>query len=116
MFLLDTNLYIRGLTDPVFGEALAQFQRREIKRLWISAVVVFEVTVGARDASHAAAWERWLVHPFRTRERLLVPGESTWRVAAEARRRLAATKRYEASLARASVQNDLLIAATCRER
>lgn len=116
MFLLDTNLYIRGLTDPEFGEALAEFQQRALKQLWISAVVVFEVTVGARDASHAAAWERWLVRPFRTRERVLVPGESTWRIAAEARRRLAATKRYEASLARASFQNDLLIAAACRER
>lgn len=116
MFLVDTNVYIRGLTDPEFGEALAEFQHRVAKQLWISAVVVYEVTVGARDAMHAASWERWLVRPFRTRERVLIPGEATWRMAAEARRRLQATKRYAASLARASFQNDLLIAATCRER
>ncbi|HKV51494.1 MAG TPA: type II toxin-antitoxin system VapC family toxin [Gemmatimonadaceae bacterium] len=116
MFLLDTNLYIRGLTDAGFGEALAQFQRSAVKQLWISAVVVYEVTVGARNAAHAAAWERWLVRPFRTRERVLLPGEATWRIAAEARRRLQAGKQYAASLARASFQNDLLIAATCRER
>jgi predicted nucleic acid-binding protein len=116
VFLVDTNLYIRGLTDAAFGEALAQFQQRALERLWISAIVVFEVTVGARDASHAAAWERWLVRPFRTRERVLVPVESTWQIAAEARRRLGATKRYAGSLAHASFQNDLLIAATCRER
>jgi len=115
VYLLDTNLYIRGLTDPAFGEALAQFQQRVVKQLWVSAVVVYEVTVGAHDQMRAAAWERWLVRPFRTRDRVLLPSQSTWRLAAEARRRLQASKRYQASLALASFQNDLLIAATCRE-
>ena len=116
MYLLDTNLYIRALTDAAFGSALAAFQQLHLEALWLSAVVVFEVTVGARDAEHATAWERWLVRPFRTRERVLVPGDATWRITAEARRRLRSSKRYDASLARASFQNDLLIAATCRER
>ncbi|HEX6814980.1 MAG TPA: PIN domain-containing protein [Gemmatimonadaceae bacterium] len=116
MYLLDTNLYIRALNESAFGVALAEFQRQQLKSLWLSAVVVFEVTVGARDVGRAAAWERWLVRPFRTRERLLVPVESTWRITAEARRRLRNSKRYESSLALASFQNDLLIAATCRER
>ncbi|MGH7627473.1 MAG: type II toxin-antitoxin system VapC family toxin [Gemmatimonadaceae bacterium] len=116
MFLLDTNLYIRGLTDPAFAEMLGAFQRAALTRLWVSAVVVYEVAVGARDARHAEAWERWLVRPFRTRERLLVPTQSTWRLAAEMRRRLRDARRYDGSLARASFQNDLLIAASCRER
>lgn len=116
MYLLDTNLYIRALNEAAFGAALADFQRAHVESLWVSAVVVFEVTVGARDAEHAAAWERWLVRPFRTRERVLVPGDTTWRITAEARRRLRSSKRYEGSLALASFQNDLLIAATCRER
>ncbi|HSC32205.1 MAG TPA: type II toxin-antitoxin system VapC family toxin [Gemmatimonadaceae bacterium] len=116
MYLLDTNLYIRALNEPAFGLALADFQQRQLKCLWLSAIVVYEVAVGARDAEHAAAWERWLVRPFRTRERVLVPGESTWRITADARRRLRSGRRYEASLATASFQNDLLIAATCRER
>ena len=116
MYLLDTNLYIRALNEPAFGLTLADFQQRHLKSLLLSAIVVYEVAVGARDAEHAAAWERWLVRPFRTRERVLVPGESTWRITADARRRLRSGKRYEASLATASFQNDLLIAATCRER
>lgn len=116
MYLLDTNLYIRALNEPVFGDALADFQQAHLQALWVSAVVVFEVTVGARDAEHAAAWERWLVRPFHKRERVLLPGDTTWRIAAEARRRLRSSKRYDASLALASFQNDLLIAATCRER
>lgn len=116
MFLVDTNLYIRALNESAFGLALAEFQQQHLKSLWLSAVVVFEVTVGARDAEHAAAWERWLVRPFRTRERVLVPGDATWRITADARRRLRSRKRYESSLALASFQNDLLIAATCRER
>ena len=116
MYLLDTNVYIRALNESAFGVALGEFQQQHLKSLWLSAVVVFEVTVGARDADHAASWERWLVRPFRTRERVIVPGESTWRATAEARRRLRSTKRYEPSLALASFQNDLLIAATCHER
>ena len=116
MYLLDTHLYIRALNEAAFGAELADFQQANLKSLWVSAVVVFEVTVGARDAEHAAAWERWLVRPFRTRERVLVPGDTTWRITAEAHRRLRSSKRYEASLGLASFQNDLLIAATCRER
>lgn len=116
MYLLDTSLYIPALNEPAFGSALAEFQRQQLKSLWLSAVVVFEVTVGARDADHAASWERWLVRPFRTRARVLVPGGSTWRITAEARRRLRSRKWYESTLALASFQNDFLIAATCRER
>lgn len=116
MFLLDTNLYIRALTDPEFAVALGEFQRAALTRLWVSAVVVYEVAVGAHDAAHAAAWERWLVRPFRARERVLVPTQSTWRLAAEVRRRLRDARRYHGSLALASFQNDLLIAASCRER
>ncbi|HEX5438505.1 MAG TPA: type II toxin-antitoxin system VapC family toxin [Gemmatimonadaceae bacterium] len=115
MFLLDTNLYIRALTDPAFGEFVEAFQQAALPRLWVSAVVVYEVVVGARDARHAAGWERWLMRPFRTRSRILVPEQSTWSIAADIRRRLRDAGGYDGSLARASFQNDLLIAATCRE-
>jgi len=115
MYLLDTNLYIRALTDSEFGAEVETFQQAALPRLWVSAVVMYEVVVGARDARHAARWKRWLVRPFRTRSRILVPRQSTWWLAAEIRRRLRDTKGYDGSLARASLQNDLLIAATCRE-
>jgi predicted nucleic acid-binding protein len=71
--------------------------------------------VGARDTQHAGRWEQWLVRPFRNRDRVLVPKQSTWWLTAEIRRRLRDAGGYQASLVRASFQNDLLIAATCRE-
>jgi predicted nucleic acid-binding protein len=115
VYIVDTNLYIRALTDPAFGSALHDFQQAALSRLWISAVVMYEVLVGARDEAHAERWERWLMRPFRRRDRVLMPKQSTWWLAAEARRLLRKGGGCDGSLRQASFQNDILIAAACRE-
>lgn len=115
MYVIDTNLYIRALHDADFASALESFQQAAFTRLWLSAVVVFEVMVGAFADSRAEAWERWLVQPFSRRNRVLVPDERSWRLAAGMHRDIRGIGGFEAKLRQRSFLNDMLIAATCRQ-
>lgn len=115
MYVIDTNLYIRALHDPEFASALESFQQTAFTRLWLSAVVVFEVMVGAVADARADACERWLVQPFSRRNRVLIPDERAWRLAARMHREIRALGGFDAKLRQRSFLNDMLIAATCRQ-
>lgn len=114
MYVIDTNLYIRALYDPEFATALQSFEQAALTRLWLSAVVVFEVMAGALSDAHAEEYDRWLVWPFSRRNRILVPDERSWRLAARMDREIRSFGGFEAKLAQRSFLNDMLIAATCR--
>jgi predicted nucleic acid-binding protein len=81
----------------------------------MSAVVLHELLVRANDQHARHLLERRYATEFHKRGRLLVPSEWVWRRAAEADRKLRASRRYEEKLAHRSLANDLLIALTCRE-
>ena len=115
MYVIDTNLYIRALTDRAFAPTFHAFQLTALPMLRVSAVVLFELLAGAQDDGRARALERALLAPFRRRGRLLVPADSTWRLVAAIERALRAHGRYDGSLARRSFLNDMLLAASCRE-
>lgn len=115
MYVIDTNLYIRALNDADFASALESFQQTAFTRLWLSAVVVFEVMAGAFGNAHADAYERRLVRPFNRRNRILVPDERSWRLAARMHRGIRSFGGFEAKLRQRSFLNDMLIAATCRQ-
>jgi predicted nucleic acid-binding protein len=115
MFLLDSNVYIASFNDATFGVALRAFHRTYLPRIVLSAVVVHELLVGARDRRRQRLLRRALIEPFQMRRRLHVPGARTWELAAELDRRLRALGGIEASLAKRSFANDLLIAASARE-
>lgn len=115
MYVVDTNLYIRALQDPTFARRFDAFQEAALPQLWVSAVVAFEVAVGARDEKRAADYERWMLRPFRTRDRVLAPGAQTWRVVARMDRAIRALGGFEAKLGQRSFLNDMLIAASCRQ-
>ena len=115
MYVIDTNLYIRALTDRAFAPTFHAFQLMALPLLRVSAVVLFELLAGAQDDRRARALERALLRPFRGRDRLLVPADSTWRLVAAIERALRAHGGYDGSLARRSFLNDMLLAASCRE-
>lgn len=115
MYIIDTNLYIWALHDPDFAAALENFQQTAFTKLWLSAVVEFEVMVGALSDAHAEGYERWLLRPFKRRNRVLVPDERSWHMAARMRREIRALGGFEAKLRQRSFVNDMLIAATCRQ-
>jgi predicted nucleic acid-binding protein len=116
IYLLDSNVYIDSFNDPVFGGAgFRAFHREHLPRIVLSAVVVFELLVGARTPRKVRQLRRGLVEPFAVRRRLHVPTRSTWEKAAEVDRRLRHRGGLEASLARRSFAHDLLLAVTARE-
>jgi predicted nucleic acid-binding protein len=115
MFLLDSNVYIDSFNDAVFGASFRAFHHTHLPRIVLSAVVVHELLVGARDRRRERALRRAVVEPFRARRRIHVPAAHTWELAAELDRELRALGGFDASLAQRSFANDLLIAASARE-
>jgi predicted nucleic acid-binding protein len=115
MFLLDSNVYIASFNDPAFGEGFRAFHQANLARIVLSAVVVHELLVAARDQHRERALRRALIEPFRTRRRIHVPGARTWEMAAEVDRGIRVLGGFAASLARRAFAYDLLIAASARE-
>lgn len=115
MYVIDTNLYIRALRDPGFAADLESFQQAALTRLWLSAVVAFEIVVGAVSDAHAEGYERSMLRPFHGRNRVLVPDGASWRLVARMDREIRALGGFEAKLRQRSFLNDMLIAATCRQ-
>lgn len=115
MYVLDTNFYVRAFTDPSFAAIFKTFYAEAVAELRVSVVVLFELLAGAPDERREREYERGVLAPFRGHSRLLVPGESTWRLVAAAERALRARGGYDSSLAQRSFLNDMLIAASCRE-
>ena len=115
VYVVDTNLYVRAFRDPEYGTRFRAWHAEVIARLAMSAVVLHELLVGADDKHSRHLLERTYATEFHKRGRLLVPSEWVWRRAAEADRKLRASRRYEEKLAHCSFANDLLIALTCRE-
>jgi predicted nucleic acid-binding protein len=115
MFLLDSNVYIASFNDAAFGEGFRAFHRSQLPRIVLSAVVVHELLVGARDQRRERLLRRGIIEPFRARRRIHVPGLRACELAAELDRRLRARGGLAASLAQRSFANDLLIAVSARE-
>jgi predicted nucleic acid-binding protein len=115
VYLLDSNVYIRGFRELVFGRELQEFHQRELPRLVVSAVVASEVLVGAQSARRERAVRRTLVEPFRARRRFVVPGWSTWALATAIDRGLRTRPTIRPRLAERSFFQDILIAASARE-
>lgn len=115
MYIIDTSLYIQALRDPDFASALESFQETAFPQLWLSAVVTFEIMLGAFGNAREELYQRWLVLPFSKRNRVLAPDERSWRMAARMHREIRALGGFEAKLRLRSFYNDMLIAATCRQ-
>ena len=115
MYLLDSNVYIRGFREAGFGHELEDFHRAHLPRLVVSAVVVSELLVGAQTPARARALQRTLVDPFRSRKRFLTPGWQTWERATAIDRGIRRQRGHRAQLESRSFFHDILIAATARE-
>ena len=115
IYLIDSNVYIRGFTDKTFGESLRQFHTKHLPQLVLSAVVVHELLTGAATAAKERSLRRGIIEPFRVRRRLHVPSWQTWERAANLDRRLRKRRNLESKLRTRSFCNDMLIAASARE-
>jgi predicted nucleic acid-binding protein len=115
LYLVDSNVYIRGFRDQTFGLHLQEFHRRHLPRLVLSAVVAAELLVGAQRPERERTLRRALIDPFRSRRRLLTPTWSTWDLTARIDQSLRKRPANRARLEQRSFVHDMLIAASARE-
>jgi len=114
-YVLDTNLYIDAIRDPIKEEALNGFLERHAPATYMSAVVMQELRAGAVTDSQARALQDGIFVVFERRNRIATPSPAGFK---ECGRILAALFRQDGVPYRErprSLVNDILIAITCRE-
>ena len=114
-YAIDTNLYIAASRDRATRAGLAHFTLRAGLRLYLSAVVVMELRAGARSAEQRAGVES-LYAEFAGRVRMVVPSANAYAQAGRVLEELADREGFARATVPRSVTNDVLIAASCRER
>jgi len=114
-YVLDTNLYIGAIRDPVKEKALDAFLERNAPITYMSAVVVQELRAGAITDALASALEKGIFSVFERRGHVAGPSVAAFK---ECGRILAALFRRDGVSFRErprSLVNDILLALTCRE-
>lgn len=114
LLVVDTNIYIRAFREQLFGQRFRAWHRVNAHRLTLSAVVLYELLVGADTKSVRHRLETDYVRAFRLVNRILTPSQLVWEKAAVAEAELRSRKRYAGRIATRGFANDLLIALTCR--
>lgn len=114
-YVLDTCIYIDSLRGDEAAQALKDFLAARLGTTYLSAVVVQELRAGARTAAQIQALETGVFAPFERRHRVLVPSRNAFKEAGRILSLLALHDGVDLSRAKASLPNDALLAASCRE-
>jgi predicted nucleic acid-binding protein len=114
-YALDTNLYIRAITDPGAAAELRSFYSTFAPGTYMSSVVLHELLVGATSLARGRQIREAVAEPFRRTRRVLTPSADAWETAADAIAAMARREKRELRSLPKSLINDFLIAASCRE-
>lgn len=114
-YVVDTQLYIQANRSPDAQDALERFVYRESPRLYLHAVVVRELLVGALDSRRARELHRLYAAPLERRGRPVIPTYRSWRRSGEIITELVERRIISPGGYTPSFLNDVLIAASCRE-
>jgi predicted nucleic acid-binding protein len=112
--VLDSNVYIHALRSRDQLARLKRFMLRAGTRLHVHAVVALELRAGAPTKGHELAVES-LLAPYADRSRVVVPSFEAFRQAGRLLCALSVKERMSLATAPASLTNDALLAASCRE-
>ncbi|HWV56935.1 MAG TPA: type II toxin-antitoxin system VapC family toxin [Longimicrobiales bacterium] len=115
-FVLDTNVLIHAMRNEAARDELAAWQRRMGPHLYMHAVVVAELLVGAGSE---VTFERWRGHWLAPAERLgrvIAPTQGTWLRAARTVARLHGEGHLPRDQVRPGFFNDCLLAASAVEQ
>ncbi len=115
-YTIDTNLWIDAFDDEAVEATLDAFLEYAAPRTHLHAVVVQELRAGAHSPVQVRALEAAVFSPFERRGRVFGPSPSAFK---ECGRVLASMWRRDGVPFRdrpRSLVNDILIAASCRER
>jgi len=114
-YVLDTNLYIDAVLDPLKEQALDGFLERNAPMTYLSAVVMQELRAGAVTDAQAKVLQDGIFDVFERRNRVICPSAPAFK---DCGRILATLFRLDGVPFKdrpRSLVNDILIAITCRE-
>jgi predicted nucleic acid-binding protein len=116
--LFDTSVYISALRqgdETILSLRRAARSRDNVTRpLWLSAVVLHELYLGAQGARARSELQR-LEREFVKVDRLLIPSRNDWTTAGLALSKIGRKYGFEL-IGRARMTNDALIAMSCASR
>jgi predicted nucleic acid-binding protein len=114
-YIFDSNIYIRAARDGAFASELIRLSERFLPQLYLHAVVVQELYVGAVNKQAIRFVERQIAEPFEKRGRLIVPSYRSWKRSGEIVAELVERKILTSGGIAKSFMNDILLASSCRE-
>jgi predicted nucleic acid-binding protein len=114
-FVLDTNLYVSAFRSRDEAAALERFYSAFAPAVHLSAIVLYELLVGAATAQKRAHIEDLLARPLRRTGRIVCPSTTAWEAAGRALAELVRMERRDVRSVPKSFANDVLLAASCRE-
>lgn len=114
LYTLDTNLFIDALRASRV-EPLLRFHRAFAPFEHLSSIVVHELLAGTRTDAARRELERDVVEPFRETARIFAPTQNAWERSGTALARLAVSEGAPTGSYSRAFNNDVLLAASCRE-
>jgi len=115
-FALDTNVFVDAFRDEAFAAGLSAFLERALPATFLSAIVMQELTAGARTREQARALEAAVFAPFERRGRVFAPSADAFRESGRLVAAVAGREGWQSVLSNPSLTNDSLLATSCRER
>ena len=116
MYTLDTNIFIDGFRSEEAQAEVFAFLSRALPFTYLSAVVMQELAAGAGTAEAARELRRRIFEPFERRRRVFAPSPAAFVESGRVLAAVAAREGWQVLDENASLLNDALIAASCREQ
>ena len=115
-YAFDTKIFIDGFRSEEAQADVFAFLFRALPFTYLSAVVMQELAAGARTADAARELQRGIFEPFERRRRVFAPSTAAFAKSGHLLAAVAAREGWQALDENASLLNDALIAASCREQ
>ena len=115
-YTLDTNIFIDGFRSEEAQAEVLAFLNWALPFTYLSAVVMQELSAGARSADTARDLQRGVFDPFERRRRVFAPSSAAFVESGRVASVIAASEGWQLFHEKPSFLNDALIAASCREQ
>jgi predicted nucleic acid-binding protein len=115
-YTLDTNIFIDAFRSEDAQTEVLAFLNRALPFTYLSAVVMQELSAGARSADAARDLQRGVFEPFERRRRVFAPSSAAFVASGRVVSVIAASEGWPSFDDKPSFLNDALIAASCREQ
>jgi len=115
-YSLDTNIFIDGFRSEETQAEVLTFLNRALPFTYLSAVVMQELSAGARSADAARDLQRGVFDPFERRRRVFAPSSAAFVESGRVLAAVVASEGWRPFDEKPSLLNDALIAVSCREQ